>query len=92
VPVRSHTNIVVGAVFAARLGGANIVAVNARKSLWAVKEVDYLGFRLMPKGIKPQARKIAALMNMKAPKTKRQLRRFIGLVNYYRYMWKVEVI
>jgi len=23
-----------------------------------------------------------------APKTKRQLRRFIGMVNYYRYMWK----
>lgn len=50
--------------------------------------MDYLGFRLTPEGIKPQARKIAALMNMKAPKTKRQLRQFIGMVNYYRYMWK----
>jgi len=70
-----------------RLRSKNL-AVNARKSFWAVKEVDYLGFRLTPKGVKPQARKIAALMNMNAPKTKRQLRRFIGLVNYYRYMWK----
>jgi len=43
---------------------------------------------LTPKGVKPQARKIAALMNMNAPKTKCQHRRFIGLVNYYRYMWK----
>jgi len=68
-----------------RLRSKNL-AVNARKSFWAVKEVDYLGFRLTPKGVKPQARKIAALMNMNAPKTKRQLRRFIGLVNYYRYM------
>jgi len=70
-----------------RLHSKNL-AVNAKKSFWAVKEVDYLGFRLTPKGIKPQARKIAALMNMKAPNTKRQLRQFIGLVNYYRYMWK----
>jgi len=70
-----------------RLRSKNL-AVNARKSFWAVKEVDCLGFRLTPKGVKPQARKIAALMNMNAPKTKRQLRRFIGLVNYYRYMWK----
>jgi len=70
-----------------RLHSKNL-AVNARKSFWAVKEVDYLGFRLTPEGIKPQARKIAALMNMKAPKTKRQLRQFIGMVNYYRYMWK----
>jgi len=63
-------------------------AVNARKSFWAVKEADCLGFRLTPKGVKPQARKIAALMNVNAPKTKRRLRRFIGLVNYCRYMWK----
>jgi len=70
-----------------RLRSKNL-AVNARKSSWTVKEVDYLGFRLTRKGVKPQARKIAALMNVKAPKTKHQLRRFIGLVNYYRYMWK----
>jgi len=70
-----------------RLRSKNL-SVNARKSFWAVKEVDHLGFRLTAKEVKPQARKIAALMNMKAPKTKRQLRRLIGLVNYYRYMWK----
>jgi len=69
-----------------RLRSKNL-AVNARKPFWAVKEVDYLGFQLTLKGVKPQARKIAALMNMNAPKTKHQLRRFIGLVNYYRYMW-----
>jgi len=45
-----------------RLHSKNL-AVNAKKSFWAVKEVDYFGFRLTPKGIKPQARKIAALMN-----------------------------
>ena len=64
------------------------LAVNARKSYWAVDEVDYLGFRLTRQGVKPQAKKIAALMNMEAPRNKRTLRRLIGMVNYYRYMWK----
>ena len=70
-----------------RLHAMNL-AVNARKSFWAVKEVDYLGFRLTPAGVMPQAKKVKAIMQMATPRTKRQLRRFIGLVNYYRFMWR----
>lgn len=70
-----------------RLKSKNL-AVNALKSFWAVREVDYLGFRLTPEGVMPQAKKVAAIMNMQPPKNKRQLRGFIGLVNYYRFMWK----
>ena len=33
-----------------------------------------------------QAKKVKAIMQMATPRTKRQLRRFIGLVNYYRFM------
>jgi transposase InsO family protein len=64
------------------------LAINAEKSYWAVKEVDYLGFRLTPYGVLPQPRKVTAIIAMEAPRTRRQLRRFIGLVNYYRYMWQ----
>ena len=64
------------------------LAVNALKSFWAVEEVDYLGFRLTPNGVLPQPKKIKAMVNMARPKTKKQLRGFIGLVNYYRYMWR----
>lgn len=70
-----------------RLHSKNL-AVNPLKSYWAVEEVDYLGFRLTRQGIMPQARKVKAIMDMTPPKNKRQLRGFIGLVNYYRYMWK----
>jgi hypothetical protein len=31
--------------------------INANKSFWAVKEVDYLGFRLTPEGVRPQPKK-----------------------------------
>ena len=64
------------------------LAVNALKSHWAVKQVDYLGFKLTTEGILPQPRKVEAIKRISTPKSKKELRRFIGLVNYYRYMWK----
>ena len=70
-----------------RLKSKNL-AVNALKSFWAVEEVDYLGFRLTKNGVEPQAKKVSAIMNMERPKNKRELRKFIGLVNYYRFMWR----
>lgn len=70
-----------------RLHSKNL-AVNAEKSHWAVAEVDYLGFRLTREGVMPQPRKVEAITQIQRPKTKRQLRHFIGLVNYYRYMWR----
>jgi hypothetical protein len=70
-----------------RLQSKNM-AVNVLKSYWAVSEVDYLGFRLTKQGVLPQPKKVQAIIDMERPKTKRQLRRFIGMVNYYRYMWK----
>ena len=62
--------------------------VNARKSFWAVDEVDYLGFRLTKDGVRPQPKKVEAITRMTAPRNKKELRRFIGMVNYYRFMWK----
>jgi len=80
-----HTTMV--AQVLQRLKDKNL-AVSALKSFWAVEEVDYLGFRLKPEGVKPQPRKVKAITKIEAPRTKKQLRHFIGLVNYYRFMWK----
>ena len=38
-------------------------------------------------GIQPVAKKVHAITNIAAPKTKKDLRKFIGMVNYYRDMW-----
>ena len=70
-----------------RLQSKNL-AVNALKSFWAVKEVDYLGFKLTTQGVLPQPRKVKAIKQLATPKNKKELRRFIGMVNYYRHMWK----
>ena len=36
----------------------------------------------------PLPDKVEAIKNIAVPKTKKQLRSFIGLINYYRDMWK----
>jgi hypothetical protein len=62
--------------------------VNLKKSFFAVDNVEYLGYQLTRKGLSPQPKKVEAIQKLMPPKTKRQLRRFLGMVNYYRNMWK----
>jgi hypothetical protein len=61
---------------------------NARKSLFAVKELEYLGFWLTRTGIQPQPKNVEAISRLTPPKTTKQLQRFLGMVNFYRDMWK----
>jgi Reverse transcriptase (RNA-dependent DNA polymerase) len=61
--------------------------VNAKKSFFAREELEYLGYWITRKGIKPTLSKVKAIGAIEAPQTKKQLRRFIRMVNYYRDMW-----
>ena len=61
--------------------------VNAKKSFFGRPELEYLGYWITRKGIQPVAKKVQAIQNLQPPKTKKQLRSFIGMVNYYRDMW-----
>jgi hypothetical protein len=63
-------------------------AINLRKSSFAVTEIDYLGYWITRRGIQPQPKKVEAIMRLTPPTTKRQLRRFLGMINYYRDMWR----
>ena len=62
--------------------------MNVRKSNFAVDKIEYLGYWLTRDGIMPQPKKVEAVKRLAVPKTKRQLRHFLGIVNYYRDMWK----
>ena len=62
--------------------------INIKKSKWAVKRVEYLGYIIKTNGYEPDPKKISGLINMQAPKSQRQIRRFIGGINFYRKMWK----
>ncbi len=61
--------------------------VNAPKSFFARKELEYLGYLITRQGIRPIKRKIEAIQKIAEPTTKKELRSFIGVVNYYRDMW-----
>ena len=61
--------------------------VNASKSTFCTDELEYLGYRINREGIRPTLKKVEAIRQLAVPKTKKQLRSFIGMVNYYRDIW-----
>ena len=61
--------------------------VNAKKSFFARQELEYLGYWITRNGVSPTTTKVNAISNIAPPQTKKQLRGFIGMVNYYRDMW-----
>ncbi|GMF14429.1 unnamed protein product [Phytophthora fragariaefolia] len=62
------------------------VSLNGKKCHILRKEVDYLGYTLSAEGIKPQAKKIQAIQQIAVPRNRKELRRFLGMINYYRDM------
>ena len=61
--------------------------VNAKKSFFGRSELEYLGYWITRDGIQPPKDKVSAIMKIAEPKTRKALRSFIGIVNYYRDMW-----
>jgi putative transposase len=70
-----------------RLENANF---RANKCFFAQEELEYLGYWLTRRGLQPQPKKVEAILRLTPPKTKRQLRHFLGMVNFYRNMWQMR--
>ncbi|XP_067305995.1 uncharacterized protein [Pseudorasbora parva] len=65
------------------LRGAGLTA-NLKKCAVVRVEVKYLGFHLGHGQVRPQISKTAAIATCPHPKTKKEVRQFLGLAGYYR--------
>ena len=64
------------------------LCINANKSTFCTDTIEYLGYILTRNGIKPQPEKVREILAIKAPTSVKELRRFLGLVQYYRDLWE----
>jgi hypothetical protein len=69
-----------------RLCDARLTVNAAMSSFWA-HEIEYLGYILTRDGIKPQPKKVQAILALNPPNNVKELRHVLGMVQYYRDMW-----
>lgn len=60
------------------------VVVNSSKCVFGASEVTFLGYRISNAGMRPPSERIEALKSFPLPKTVEALRRFLGMINFYR--------
>ncbi|KAG0418277.1 Retrovirus-related Pol polyprotein from transposon 17.6, partial [Dictyocoela roeselum] len=60
----------------------NTVSINFEKSKFCCNKIDFLGHEISEDGIKPNVTKIEGFIS-KIPKTKKQLERTLGLINWF---------
>ncbi|GFS55912.1 retrovirus-related Pol polyprotein from transposon 17.6 [Trichonephila clavipes] len=58
--------------------------LNISKCVFGVNELIFLGHLITPDGIKPLPDKVQAVLDYKQPETVGSLRKFLGLLNFYR--------
>ena len=63
------------------------IKLNAEKCRFGLNEIDYLGYLVTPDGVKPNPKKIKAIQALERPTTVTEVRRLIGMVQYYRDLW-----
>ena len=60
------------------------IHLKASKCFIGMNKIDFLGFVVSGDGIHPQNSKVKVINYLKPPRTVRQLRRFLGIMSYYR--------
>ena len=60
------------------------VIINPKKCIFGVSSLDFLGHHVDEHGIRPLSDKVTIIRDFPRPTSVRQLRRFLGLVNFYR--------
>ena len=64
--------------------------VNDTKCSFGLKEINYLGYLITRRGIKPDPRKVHDIMDLERPTTMTEAQTLIGMVQYYRDMRPIQ--
>ena len=68
----------------------NDLFVKPEKYKWKVREVEFLGVVIGPKGVEIQKEKVEEVLNWLAPRNIKEVQKFLGLANYYRRFKKLR--
>ena len=60
------------------------ISLRPEKCVFGSHEVNYLGYYMNEDGIRPQKALVEAISDFKRPETKKEVRRFLGTVGFYR--------
>lgn len=60
------------------------IVINPSKCEFGRSEIEFLGYIVNSEGVKPVAQRVEAINNFSKPQTVKELRRFLGMVNFYR--------
>ncbi|CAK1598304.1 unnamed protein product [Parnassius mnemosyne] len=60
------------------------MVINTAKCVFWSDKVIFLGYHISAEGSKPQPSKVEAIKSFPRPKTVKELRRFLGMLNFYR--------
>jgi hypothetical protein len=60
------------------------VVLNSSKCVFGAREVKFLGYLVSSTGISPLPNKVAAIREFSRPTTVKQLRQYLGMLNFYR--------
>ena len=64
------------------------LCINMTMSTFVTNTIEYLGYILTHEGIKPQPEKVSAILAIQPPTNVKGLRKFLGMVQYYRDFWE----
>jgi len=62
----------------------NDLFVKLEKCKWKVREVEFLGVVIGPKGVEMQKEKVEEVLSWPASRNVKEVQKFLGLTNYYR--------
>ena len=62
----------------------NDLYVKPEKCVWKVRKIGFLGVIIGPNGIEMEKEKVDGVLSWPKPKNVKDIRKFLGLTNYYR--------